>query len=120
MFDEHGKILSDEKPLNDIMWRIVVQAFKYSEKNTSSIHPEKSLHDYFAEKVKEEIPGGDDYERKREIIMQMSELWGGFVGSPITRQSLKFFWLEECVNGGESNNLLKLIEILSRSSLLFT
>jgi predicted NAD/FAD-dependent oxidoreductase len=26
-------------------------------------------------------------------------MWGAFVGSPIQRQSLKFFWLEECIDG---------------------
>jgi hypothetical protein len=42
-----------------------------------------------------------DWKRKRKIVMQVSEMWGAFVGSPISRQSLKFFWLEECIEGGE-------------------
>lgn len=29
----------------------------------------------------------------------MAEMWGSFIGSPITSQSLKFFWLEECIDG---------------------
>lgn len=31
----------------------------------------------------------------------LCRLWGGFVGSPIQKQSLKFFFLEECINGGK-------------------
>jgi predicted NAD/FAD-dependent oxidoreductase len=26
-------------------------------------------------------------------------MWGAFVGSPIQTQSLRFFWLEECIDG---------------------
>ncbi|KAK5150390.1 hypothetical protein LTR16_012680, partial [Cryomyces antarcticus] len=29
----------------------------------------------------------------------MAEMWGAFVGTSIQRQSLKFFWLEECIEG---------------------
>ena len=25
--------------------------------------------------------------------------WGAFVGSPVQNQSLKFFWMEECIDG---------------------
>lgn len=82
------------------MWSIIVQAFKYSSENTAAIDPDLSLHDFFADQVKEVFPSADQ-ERQRKTVLQMAELWGGFVGSPVTRQSLKFFWLEECVNGGE-------------------
>lgn len=81
------------------MWSIIVQAFEYSAENTASIDPSLSLHDFFADKVKELFPDADQG-RERRTVMQMAELWGGFVGSPVTKQSLKFFWLEECVNGG--------------------
>jgi hypothetical protein len=84
------------------MWGIIVQAFKYSAENTSTIDPGRSLHDFFKEKVVEEFPDEINQDLQRKIVMQMSELWGGFVGSSVTKQSLKFFWLEECVNGGMS------------------
>lgn len=105
LFGNDGRILEDGKMLDRLMWEILDEGFRYSKDNTSSIDPEKSLHDFFKEKVAEYIPNGIDSEHKRNIIMQMSELWGGFVGSPITVQSLKFFWLEECVNGGKSYGL---------------
>ena len=37
---------------------------------------------------------------KTNLLLQMAELCGAFVGSPVYRQSLKFFWLEECIDGG--------------------
>jgi hypothetical protein len=81
------------------MWNIVVEAFKHSAENSPIIHSEESLHDFFAQKAKEIYPAHNQM-AKRRIVMQMSELWGAFVGSPVTTQSLKFFWLEECLDGG--------------------
>ncbi|KAG4433717.1 hypothetical protein IFR05_010798 [Cadophora sp. M221] len=98
IFDEDGKILKDGKSLNDTMWGIIVQAFKHSADNTTTIDPKESLYDFFLEKVEEIFPGKDE-SREREIMMQMTEMWGAFVGSPVQTQSLKFFWLEECIDG---------------------
>ena len=98
-FNEDGILLQDGRSLSDAMWGIIVQAFKHSAENTATIDPEESLHDFFVVKVKELFPQ-DNSEGQRKIVMQMSELWGAFVGSPITTQSLKFFWLEECIDGG--------------------
>jgi hypothetical protein len=84
--------------LSDVLWGIIVQAFKHSAANTSTIDPKESLYDFFVKKVPEAFP--TDSESQRKIILQMSEMWGAFVGSPVERQSLKFFWLEECIDGG--------------------
>ena len=99
-FGPDGSLLLDGASLSDVMWGIIIKAFQYSAENTATIEPDKSLYDYFVEKISEVIPPGVDSERKRKTILQMAEMWGGFVGSPVTKQSLKFFWLEECVSGG--------------------
>ena len=36
-----------------------------------------------------------------QLILQMARMWGDFVGEPIEKQSLRFFWLEECIEGGK-------------------
>lgn len=100
VFSEDGKILEDGRSLSDTMWGIIVQAFKYSAENTATIDSKESLHDFFEKKAQEALSDAEDSERRR-IIMQMSHLWGAFVGSSVTRQSLKFFWLEECIDGGK-------------------
>ncbi|KAH7011494.1 hypothetical protein EDB80DRAFT_876157 [Ilyonectria destructans] len=83
-----------------MMWDIVQEAFKHSNKSCKDIHHGESLHDFFLRKSVEKIPDTEeDYEKRRKILMQMSELWGAFVGSPVFSQSLKFFWLEECIEG---------------------
>jgi hypothetical protein len=101
VFGEDGTNLEEGRSTHEVMWGIIVQAFKYSAENTASIEPSKSLYDFFAEKVHEIYPGGGESERKRTLVMQMAELWGAFVGSPVSTQSLKFFWLEECIDGGK-------------------
>jgi hypothetical protein len=100
VFDEAGQFLKNGDELGEAMWGIVVQAFKHSAENSSAIEPGESLRDFFAVKVKEVFPDAANQEQKRKLVMQMSQMWGTFVGSPVERQSLKFFWLEECIDGG--------------------
>jgi monoamine oxidase len=99
VFGEDGTLLKEGREITDIMWKIIAQAFKYSAQNTSTIDPNESLKDFFEKKLVEEFPEKRDSDKKK-ILMQMAELWGAFVGSPVYRQSLKFFWLEECIDGG--------------------
>jgi hypothetical protein len=105
LFDEHGELfpLEEGEGYSRIMWDIILDAFRHSEKHSADISPDESLFDFFKIKILQVIPETDsDFERKRELVLKMAELWGAFVGSPITRQSLKFFWLEECIEGGKS------------------
>lgn len=76
-----------------------MQAFKHSADNSATIDPQESLQDYFQLKAEEKYPEANQ-DRQRKLVMQMSELWGPFIGSPVTTQSLRFFWLEECLDGG--------------------
>lgn len=106
VFNSNGELYprAEAEAYSTMMWDIVQAAFKYSNKHSAAIDPKESLLDFFKVKVKELIPetdsgGGGDWERKRGIVLQMADLWGAFIGSPIERQSLKFFWLEECIEG---------------------
>jgi hypothetical protein len=106
VFDEDGRLFTSEDgtEYSTIMWNIIEDAFRYSNENCADIDPSKSLLDFFHEKVVEKIPmATEGFENKRKIVLQMSELWGAFVGSPIERQSLKYFWLEECIDGGRTS-----------------
>ena len=99
VFDELGHPMNEEnsKAYSELLWGIISSAFKYSNDHSASISPEKSLKDFVTEQVKEE----DLTEEERRLILQMADMWGAFVGDPIERQSLKYFWLEECIDGGE-------------------
>jgi hypothetical protein len=117
VFDENGKYMSveDGAEYNEILWGIVIDAFRHSNEDFASIPPSESLYDFLVGKVKELIPVTEnDYEKKRKVILQMSEMWGAFVGRTVKQQSLKFFWLEETVEGGMFAELLKaLVHITS-------
>ena len=90
---EYGCLLWDDG--------LIAAAFKYSNENCKSIPASRSLYDFFEEKAKElftDLPD-EDAKRKRLGLLQACEMWGAYVGSPVQRQSLKFFWLEECIEG---------------------
>ncbi|KAL6922097.1 hypothetical protein ACHAPO_002855 [Fusarium lateritium] len=102
VFGEDGELFSlkDGEKYSTMVWDIVQEAFKHSNNSSHDIDSKQSLHDFFVQKVAEKVPSTeDDHERKQKIVMQISEMWGAFIGSPVYRQSLKFFWLEECIEG---------------------
>lgn len=102
VFNEDGELYNEKEgeKYSAMMWHIVQEAFKHSNRNSAEIDPDESLFDFFKIKLVELIPETtEDWERKRGIVLKMADLWGAFVGSPVERQSLKFFWLEECIDG---------------------
>ncbi|RFU29140.1 hypothetical protein B7463_g7208, partial [Scytalidium lignicola] len=99
LFFETGKHMGQAGiDLSEEMWNIVLKAFKYSEENCATIDPNESLYDFFQQKLHEVYPNPDD-EDMRNALLQLAELWGAIVGEPASKQSLKYFWLEECVDG---------------------
>ena len=80
---------------SETVWEIVAQAFKYSDEYSSSIDPQRSLMDYF----KQEVAKRESDPAKVAEMLKMAQRWGAFVGDPIERQSLKFFYLEETIEG---------------------
>ncbi|KAK3365658.1 hypothetical protein B0T24DRAFT_682743 [Lasiosphaeria ovina] len=102
VYDEDGELISskDSEFFSTTMWNIIEDAFDYSNQHGAETDPSKALLDFFREQIPHKIPDTEeDYEKKRRIMLQMATLWGNFVGSPVDRQSLKFFWLEECLDG---------------------
>jgi hypothetical protein len=105
IFDHLGNQLPEKDAADntELVWEIIESAMKYSNEESATIPAERSLYDYFEEKVRTMIPsemdGEKDVAKKRETILHMAEMWGAFVGSPIQSQSLKFFWMEECIDG---------------------
>jgi len=97
VFDAGGSRKSDEEAaeLTSTLWGMVVKAFKYSDENSAAINAETSLMDYF----KQELPKQFKDKRKLEDMLKEAQMWGPFVGDPIETQSLKFFFLEECIDG---------------------
>lgn len=102
VFDEAGTLLTlaDGEAYSTLMWDIIQEAFLFSNKNTATISPDESLWDFFQQEVIRKIPDSKpDFGQQRKLVLQMAEMWGAFIGSPVRKQSLKFFWLEECIDG---------------------
>ncbi len=98
VYDELGHLVDGKIATEhyDIMWCIIGDAFEYSRTNCASIPPEESLFDFFRTELLERKVDAASI----RLVLQMAESWGDFVGEPIEKQSLKFFWLEECIEGG--------------------
>lgn len=98
VFDELGHRLSEQtgEEISRIVWGIVDDAFKYSSEDSAAIPPDQSLMDFFRTKV--EAKKLDGYTSK--LVLQYAQIWGDYVGEPAETQSLKYMWLEECIDNG--------------------
>lgn len=98
VFDESGHQLSEQtgQEISGIVWGIIDDAFKYSNEDSATIPPERSLMDFFRKRVEEMKL--DRYTSK--LVLQCAQIWGDYVGEPTETQSLKYMWLEECIDDG--------------------
>ncbi|KAF2716961.1 amine oxidase [Polychaeton citri CBS 116435] len=112
--NEFGQLIWDDGLISD--------AFKYSNESSNSIDPQRSLFDYFKEKVAsmfDDLPA-ETAKEKRAKLLQMLHSWGAYVGSPVWRQSLRFFWLEECIEGENpfvAETYHKILDAVAKSAL---
>lgn len=108
LFDSDGLRRPDAqaRALSAEIWGLIADAFKYSDENW--LDPQMSLFDYIKARLEEE--DGDDDKSKtrnraaglkldRRDLLRQAEMWGPFVGDPIQTQSMRFFWLEQCIEG---------------------
>ncbi|KAK4556842.1 hypothetical protein LTR86_005822 [Recurvomyces mirabilis] len=103
-----GKLLDDQEvaEYSSLLWDdgLIADAFRNSNEQHNDIDSSRSLQDFFAEKAAklfQDLPE-NEADRKRELLLLTTRMWGAYVGSPVTRQSLKFFWLEECIQDSTS------------------
>jgi hypothetical protein len=103
IFTSDGNVLPDEvtERLSTLLWVIIEDAFKFSEAarqndGGKSIPAEESLYDF----IKREAATRLSDPKERDILAQMSEMFGAYVGEPAWKQSLRFAWMEECCGGG--------------------
>lgn len=94
-----GKLLDHElvAKVSEFLWDTVGDAFEYSNAHKDTIPPGLSLLDF----LKERVEKTSFTPLEKELCIETSRLWGAYVGDPVERQSLKFFCLEECIDGSE-------------------
>lgn len=100
----------------EVLWDTIGDAFKYSNDLSNRTSPDKSLMDYLSEYIPLRIRKGlavqqegqlkqepldteAEAERRIDIALRMAGIWGSYVGSETSKQSLRFLWLEECLDG---------------------
>lgn len=105
LFDEDGKAVGKEEAdeYSALFWDdgLIADAFRISNEQSDAIDPQKSIYDFFVERSQELFTDqpADVATRKRERLLKLTWMWSFYIGSPVTRQSLKHFWLEECIEG---------------------
>lgn len=121
LFDSNGNPVPFERSsrLSAKFWDLVVDAFQYSNDHSANIPKTKSLLDYIKQTLQDSSLSGPD----KEMVEQIAYMWGCFVGDSIEKQSLKFFFLEECVEGGMEpdsafEDLLSSVQETSTSQVL--
>jgi len=120
-YDDQGNRAPDEDVVRrgELFWGIVSDAFKHSNENGATIPSSMSLMDFVKQEAATKFRGDKDMPaeeaaRQEKMLVQEAEMWGAFVGSPVTRQSLKFFWLEECIEGENPFVAATYAQILAR------
>ncbi|KAK0631089.1 hypothetical protein B0T17DRAFT_590366 [Bombardia bombarda] len=119
IFDSAGNPLDAEltERLSTLLWDIIEEAFTFSEAahtkdGGKSIPSNDSLQDFVRRRAEERVP--DDMERG--LLVQMSEMFGAYVGEPVWKQSLRFAWMEECCGGEEMFVASNYANILARAA----
>jgi hypothetical protein len=109
IFDSDGNKLPDEltERLSTILWEIIEEAFNFSkaahEKNGGKdIASTDSLQDFIRRRAQDIVSDA----KERALLVQMSEMFGAYVGQPVWQQSLRFAWMEECCGGGSAPILI--------------
>ena len=82
------------------VWEILEEAIEHSTKDSASIQSASSLYDFFQEKCSHAFERSEMTERDVELVLDMSQMWGAYVGDRVEAQSLKYFYLEDCIDGG--------------------
>jgi hypothetical protein len=132
-FGPDGVALDEDvaKENAEVVWSLIGDAFKHSNEASGEIDAKLSLMDYIEQHVDERVLGqmsgkvkGEKFEkeakRRKELVLKLAELWGGFIGATTARQSLKFLWLEECLEGENlfcAGTYAKVLEVVAAPAL---
>ncbi|KAL2813926.1 FAD/NAD(P)-binding domain-containing protein [Aspergillus cavernicola] len=98
LFGFYGEVIGEQvaMKISEFLWTTIQEAFEYSNNQKEGIPADRSFLDFFRERLEERT--GFSEEEKR-LCVESCRLWGSYVGSPVERQSLRFFRLEECIDG---------------------
>lgn len=102
LVDGAGSLLAQReanKALKQV-WEILEDAIEYSEHSSEQIDPAASLYTFFEAWCDGALQSGRMTGHEVELVLGMSQMWGAYVGDGVELQSLKYFYLEDCIEGG--------------------
>jgi len=89
--------------LQEKFWSQVTCAQEFSKRYWKWIDPSTSFYDYCLVRARDLFDTKTEEGKEHyKMFMSLAESWGSFIGSDCRRQSLKFFFMEECLEGGET------------------
>lgn len=103
LVDRNGNLLPPaeaNKALKQV-WEILQEAIQHSTDHSEEIPSSASLYSFFEDRCDRALKCGEMTRTEVELVLGMSQMWGAYVGDRVERQSLKFFYLEDCIEGGK-------------------
>ena len=91
------------------VWEILEGAMDHSTNRNEEIHSSASLYRFFEDWCDRAFQRGDMTGREVELVLGMSQMWGAYVGDRVDLQSLKYFYLEDCIEGGRHKDWLLVV-----------
>ena len=82
------------------VWEILEAAMEHSRNHYEEIDCSASLYSFFEGWCSQAFRAGHMNGQEVELMLGMSQMWGAYVGDRVELQSLKFFYLEDCIEGG--------------------
>lgn len=82
------------------VWEILESAIEHSTNRSDELDPSASLYSFFKNSCDQAVHNGEMTSGEAELVLGMSQMWGAYVGDGVELQSLKYFYLEDCIEGG--------------------
>ncbi|KAF4627745.1 hypothetical protein G7Y89_g10408 [Cudoniella acicularis] len=104
LVDSAGNLVNEDHANEALqrVWHIFEEALKFSTSNLGDVDSSTSLYDFFTDECNKMVDRGNWSDYERSLVLGMAEMWGAYVGDRVERQSLKFFFLEDCIESGKS------------------
>lgn len=102
LVDGEGRLVAPaeaNKALKQV-WEILEKAIEHSKSRNGEIHTSASLWNFFEGWCDRAFQNGEMSGKDVELVLGMSQMWGAYVGDRVEVQSLKYFYLEDCIEGG--------------------
>ena len=111
MVDGQGQIIAPSeanKALKQV-WDILERAIEHSTNRSEELRSSESLYSFFEACCDLAFQCGDMTAREVDLVLGMSQMWGAYVGDRVDLQSLKYFYLEDCIGGGRYKDWLLVV-----------